>query len=543
MKRYYLLFLSVFIFAFTLMRCTLDRTPVIPIGATNEIAPAFLSVTITAISSDSIGAKVRLNALGNLTILQHGWVWSETTNPTVQNEKIELGVLKTDSFEAKIPRLSFGKTYYLRPYITTGSGVTYGAEKTMTMNITKLGDIALVTNSACQLLVQNSLQNTVALSDYGIVYLAGTGTPTVQKNDGRVAASGLNNNIFSTNIPNLLPLTSYSVRAYAVSAAGTGYSSVKQITTPASQTLKADFNINTDEELFQGAIVQFTNNSTGTISYSWKFGDGDSSNLASPVHTFNTLGKMLVRLSAKNASGCTTTKDVSLNIIADPFKNYWKNIVGGTFTMGCTAEQGADCAADENPAHQVTLSSFMIGITEVTQGQYKAVVGNNPSSFFQCGLDCPVESVVWNDIVNEFIPALFKKTGRNYALPTEAQWEYAARGGMNTKYAGSNNQDAVAWNSANSGFTPHPVRQKLPNGYGLYDMSGNVSEWCSDWYSATYYAVSPTINPTGPVTVIGRDHVFRGGSAFKSNCRTAIRFVCPSCASIPDLGFRLVRTN
>jgi formylglycine-generating enzyme required for sulfatase activity len=184
-------------------------------------------------------------------------------------------------------------------------------------------------------------------------------------------------------------------------------------------------------------------------------------------------------------------------------------VVGGTFTMGCTYEQGNDCDSDEKPAHQVTLSNFYIGKYEITQAQWEAVMGNNPSSFSGCD-NCPVENVSWND-VQDFIRKLNAVTGKNYRLPTEAEWEYAARGGnqsKNYKYSGSNSVSEVAWYNSNSGSKTHTVGQKKANELGIYDMSGNVYEWCQDWYDT--YSSSSQTNPTG--AYFGSYRVYRGGS-------------------------------
>ncbi len=166
-------------------------------------------------------------------------------------------------------------------------------------------------------------------------------------------------------------------------------------------------------------------------------------------------------------------------------------VEGGTFTMGCTDEQVGDCNDDEKPAHQVTVSNFQIGKYEVTQAEWKAVMGNNPSEFKNCD-HCPVHLVSWND-VQEFIKKLNQKTGKNYRLPTEAEWEYAARGGQKsnkTEFAGSQNLDAVGWYDHNSDSKPHPVGGKAPNELGIYDMSGNVWEWCADWYGAVFFGIA-----------------------------------------------------
>ena len=197
-------------------------------------------------------------------------------------------------------------------------------------------------------------------------------------------------------------------------------------------------------------------------------------------------------------------------------------VVGGTFTMGGTAEQGSDANEDENPAHQVTLSSYMIGKTEVTQELWEAVMGSNPSEFK--GSNLPVEDVSWEDC-QAFITKLNALTGKTFRLPTEAEWEYAARGGINSqgfKYSGSNTVDDVAWYRDNSSDKPHPVATKAPNELGIYDMSGNVWEWCSDWDSS-YTSASQT-NPTGPDS--GSYRMDRGGSWGNEvwYCRVSYRF-------------------
>ncbi|MBF0327821.1 MAG: SUMF1/EgtB/PvdO family nonheme iron enzyme [Nitrospirae bacterium] len=189
---------------------------------------------------------------------------------------------------------------------------------------------------------------------------------------------------------------------------------------------------------------------------------------------------------------------------------------GGCFQMGDTFGDGDN---DEKPAHEVCVDDFHIGKYEVTQGQWKAVMGVNPSYFKNCGDSCPIEQVSWND-TQEFIRKLNEKSGDdNYRLPTEAEWEYAARsGGRPEKYSGGSDIESVAWYSYNSGNKTYPVGIKLPNGLGIYDMTGNVLEWCQDWYSENYYSESLRNNPTGPST--GQSRILRGGS-WGFNARTS----------------------
>ena len=207
-------------------------------------------------------------------------------------------------------------------------------------------------------------------------------------------------------------------------------------------------------------------------------------------------------------------------------------VEGGTFTMGATAEQGNEAWDDEKPAHQVTLSSYSIGETEVTQALWVAVMGSNPSRFTG-NLQRPVEWVSWDDC-QAFITKLNQLTGAKFRLPTEAEWEYAARGGNKSKgykYAGSNTIGDVAWydvnaydgGSGNPNYGTHAVAAKSPNELGLYDMSGNVYEWCQDWFSDSYYSSSPSTNPTGPAS--GSRRVDRGGSwnDLAESCRVSYR--------------------
>ncbi len=218
-------------------------------------------------------------------------------------------------------------------------------------------------------------------------------------------------------------------------------------------------------------------------------------------------------------------------------------VEGGTFTMGATSSD-SEATADEMPAHSVTLSSYRISKYEVTQREWLAVVGSNPSYF--SGDNLPVEQVSWDDVVNDFLPELNRMTGLRFRLPTEAEWEFAARGGNKTrgyKYSGANTLNYVAWNSDNSdagnGKTTHPVGQKQSNELGLYDMTGNVWEWCSDLYDDSYYSSSPDNNPQGPET--GSSRVRRGGGYGDPArpCRVTNRYGNESSYIIRTIGFRL----
>ena len=239
-----------------------------------------------------------------------------------------------------------------------------------------------------------------------------------------------------------------------------------------------------------------------------------------------------------------TVNGVSFNMI---------KVDGGTFMMGAT-DDDTEAREDERPRHSVTLSDYWICETEVTQALWQAVMGGNPSYFR--GANLPVEHVSWLDC-DTFITKLNQLTGESFRLPTESEWEYAARGGnksLGYKYSGSNNADDAGWYWRNSGDSyllgeldqdtilqngcrTHPVKTKAPNELGLYDMSGNLYEWCSDWYDD--YCSNALTDPHGPTT--GLQRVCRGGS-WLSNAwcgRVSYRFYCVPVRDYYFLGFRL----
>lgn len=428
--------------------CTLDEEPAIPTGASNEKAPVFGPTVILPNSNVDFKATARLDSMGSLKIVQHGWVWSGVPNPTILDDKIELGSLTANIFATSISGLDIGKLYYFRPFLQTGSGLIYGPEECSFLGV--------------------------------------------------------------------------------------------------------DFEINTDQRLFKGALVQFTNHSVGNNTYLWDFGDGSTSTAYSPVHGFEQLGTAKVVLTVEN-NGCRVSKSLTLLVEPDPFKDYWVPIPRGTFEMGCSAQlepcDGWDSSNNELPLHLVTVDSFLLGQTEVTQKQWEAVMGKNPSIWPDCGPDCPVENISWETIVYEFLPALSRKTGRTYRLPSEAEWEYAARGGENYRYAGSDSLDLVGWYWDNTKVDtsrlpqPHPVKGKMANAFNLFDMTGNLREWVEDDYHDNYNLAPSTglpwiDNPRSDLRIA------RGGDWGTSphNCRLSLRRPGRTYDRGDALGFRLARS-
>ena len=249
------------------------------------------------------------------------------------------------------------------------------------------------------------------------------------------------------------------------------------------------------------------------------------------IVTAKNKGTAIITVTTEESS--RTTK-CTITVILQPIEPEMVFVEGGTFMMGSNNN------ILEQPIHQVTISSFKIAKYQVTQREWKAIMGNNPC--YTQGDELPVSEITWND-ANEYITRLNNATGKNYRLPTEAEWEYAARGGKEStgqKYSGSNDINLVAWYTANCA-KPQPVGSKTANELGIYDMSGNVWECCSDWYG-NYPQTSQT-DPQGPGN--GTYRILRGGgyNSYSDWCRVAFRFRVEPNNSIStpiDCGLRLV---
>ena len=256
--------------------------------------------------------------------------------------------------------------------------------------------------------------------------------------------------------------------------------------------------------------------------------------LFSVFHCANAQDSLAIEINLSEVyefiSFTDTSGGINLDMVA---------VKGGAFQMG-----SSNSDEDERPIHRITVSDFYIGKFEVTQAQWQAIMGNNLSCKNRGSCpDCPIECISWID-VQEYIIKLNKKTGKTYRLPTEAEWEYAAGGGNadRNKWAGFDNIESIdsfAWYYLNSNSTSHSIGQKQPNQLGLYDLSGNIYEWCSDWYSDSYYNNSPDTNPGG--ASFGSKRVIRGGSWGRSSsrCRVANRDFYSPANSYDLIGFRL----
>ena len=270
-----------------------------------------------------------------------------------------------------------------------------------------------------------------------------------------------------------------------------------------------------------------TSRQTVTIS------EGQTASISgSLTSSASSSGTNALSSSSSSPSGNTITIPVKNGINIEMVK-----VEAGSFDMGATSEM-ENPYEDEKPVHRVTLTNnYYIGKYEVTQALWQAVMGSNPSCFK--GYDLPVETVSWNDC-QDFISKLNAMTGKRFRLPSEAEWEYAARGGNKSRgyqYSGSNTIGDVAWYDGNSGSKTHAVGTKQPNELGAFDMTGNVWEWCQDWFNR--YSSSPQTNPIGAVS--GSCRVYRGGSCcYSGYCRCSCRFDGTPDFRNGDLGLRLV---
>ena len=444
--------------------------------------------------------------------------------------------LNMEDGKVESEKKTFKTTEYIFPTVTT-SEVDYISATTAKCGgeVTE-GDLTVTARGVCW----NTTDNPTVADSHTV--------------DGGGAGS------FISNITGLTGSTTYYVRSYATSSAGTVYgvtrtfvtteyilptvttSNVNNIT---STTAKCGGEVTEGDLTVTARGVCWNTTDNPTVADSHTVDGGGAGSFTSNITGLTENTKYYVRAyaisSAGTAYGETKTFEtfktiLSLTVNGVSFEMVY--VEGGTFDMGATSEQGSDAYDDEYPVHSVTLSDYYIGRCEVTQELWEAVMGSNLSWFK--GAQNPVESVR-GAFCQGFINKLNSLTGRTFRLPTEAEWEYAARGGNKSrhyKYSGSDNIDDVAWHYGNSGGETHEVGTKTANELGIYDMSGNVWEWCSDRYGG--YSAGSQTNPQGPSS--GMDLVLRGGSWDNDArvCRVSNRGRYDPYISRRYDGFRLV---
>ena len=530
--------------------------------------PQVATPAVTIVSVDSVQLVSKIESDGGAEISAKGFCYSAANKqPTIDDDCLVCEA-EGDSLQCLFTEAAIGTKYYVRTFATNKNGTAYSDTTSFIVVVPPTLEAVSVSNIGYTRVVVSSslLDNGGAdIVEKGFVYSTEHNLPTIS--DAKMLSTDMGTSLTAT-LDSLTPGTTYYVRAYAVNSHDIGYGAVTPITTlrASAPTLGALTIGSVYSTSAQASIVIESDGGVSITSYGFYYstthttpGEGDTrvegtlngTLLTARLDGLTPATAYYVRAYATNVTGTTysdtktlttlsPSSDTEITVSGVTFKMV--AVEGGTFTMGATSEQGSDASDDEKPAHRVTLSDYYIGETEVTQALWQAVMGDNPS-YFQGDLQRPVEQVSWNDC-QEFIEKLNTLTGQYFRLPTEAEWEYAARGGNKSKgykYAGSNTISDVAWYTSKSGITTHPIKTKQPNELGLYDMSGNVWEWCSDWYGN--YSSSPTTNPTGPAT--GSNRVLRGGGwgGYAADCRVSTRYDgTPDFRSI-GYGFRLSRSE
>lgn len=366
---------------------------------------------------------------------------------------------------------------------------------------------------------------------------------------------------FFKNVSGLMESKAYSFKAYATNSVGTGWSETMSFVTEDNELPIVEMktvSVTSTTARVEGAVTNdggclilergicWGLSPEPTVNDSLVVDDSDVGDFTCYITGLSYGTTCYVRVFATTSKGTIYSEQrefsadcMTITVNGFSFNMMW--VQGGTFPMGAQQDNpdgdnyDEEAYIDEAPVHDVALDSYFIGETEVTKLLWKIVMGNAGNSSY------PVVQVSWDDVVNEFLPRLNAMTGHEFRLPTEAEWEYAARGGNKSggyRYSGSDDVTNVGFFFENSGRKTHPVKQKQPNELGLYDMSGNVSEWCSDWFGD--YENGPSNNPQGPSS--GWYRVHRGGnwnSRVSRLCRSASRDCNVSRYSSDAIGFRL----
>jgi len=525
--------------------------------------------TSVTISSATVNARVNPNGESTTCYFEYG----TTTDYGSSTTSIDAGSGSSElSANSDISGLDQDITYHYRVTATNSEGTSYGVDRTFTTTVIYVEPSGSCGgNSPCHPTIQDAIDEAgsggvirIAKESYDEdITLGSSGNVTIEggwdssfatrsftagssTSTAIIGTMTITSEIEGTLFVDNLVIETESVQLPPKVSTGSATS-----VTSTSATLNGTVNPNGASTTY---YFQYgTTTSYGSNTSSTSAGSGSSGVSASAsVSGLSSNTTYHYRLVASNSAGTSYGGDRTFTTIGsgtytNSLGQTFKLIPAGTFTMGSPPNEPG--RINNETQHQVTLTkSFYMQTTEVTQSQWQAVMGSNPSYFSGCST-CPVEKVSWDD-VQSYINKMNLRGEGTYSLPTEAQWEYAARAGSTTAFANGGiteagcghdpNLDAMGWYCGNSGKKAHPVAQKTPNAWGLYDMSGNVYEWCQDWYGN--YPSSSVTDPTGPSS--GSVRVLRGGSwdIDARYCRSADRDADTPGYRGNNLGFRLART-
>ena len=578
MKKIFILFLV----SFLLITCKKVAFDILYVDA-----PAVTTDSVNNIKLDSATVYFKINNPSNFKFVKVGVCYdTSTNNPNISNilQLTDSGVVK-GNLKIPIVNLKYNTRYYARGFAIFNDSIFYGNVQTFTTNTLPTVTLTIdsLTNSTASIGLTINNNSKANLSKLGIYYSSTNILPGTKLSDSVkiLKNTGVLAGIYNIPLTDLSVDTTYYIRYFyvinGVQYLGTQVQNFKAImwatlttnlvTNITNTTATANININNPNNLniTAAGIAYSSSNSIPTTANGY----------IAHSSTGNLTGNYTLNLSSLtanttyyvrgyinyngtiyygNVQNFTTTNNVLPTTLT--LANLESNMVtipAGSFTMGATSEQlannGDGFSVTWSPTtQQVTLSTYKICRFEVTQQLWRDVMGNNPSYFnggsYGTNLQRPVELVSWNDC-QTFITKLNQLTGKNYRLPTEAEWEYVARGGLNSTYSyiysGSNSLNDVAWNINNSSGQTQTVGTKQANALGLYDMTGNVWELCSDWYGN--YSNTGVTNPQGPPT--GTYRILRGGSFPNQSSlqRTSLRYSDLPTIRNYTLGFRLVLDN
>ena len=553
------------------------------------------------ISSTTAVVGGNISADGGSPILSRGVVYGTSNNPTTASSLYSLGT-GIGPFSGTIYGLSPSTVYYFRSFATNSAGTVYGNEQSFTTfpagAISSL-DCSGVVQSG-NLISGKSVSGT----EFTIPYDGGNGGSHDGQTVNSTDITGLTAVLAPGSFTSGTGSINYTIQGVPSGSGAASFAILiggKSCTLGLAVAPASIGSLNCANAVGSGTITEGTPATNVRIKIPYTGGNGGAysgqvissmgvSGLTATLSSGNFVtgsDSLVFTIGGTPSSAGTASFSIGIGGQNCAFDLYvsevfiFKSISGGNFTMGCTNTYGSSnfdpyCLSSETPVRSVSISPFLIGETEVTQTQWEKLMGSNPSNQGKICPQCPVEGISWYDAIvfcnrlsesQGLNPCYFsdasftqvygkfgdqwflsntgnvfwKPTANGYRLPTEAEWEYAARGGSSTNiYAGGNDPNQLAWYTSNSGFRSWDVKLKLPNGFNLYDMSGNVFEWCWDLYDS--YPSTAQSDPKGPD--IGYDRVFRSGSWWDSvaRCRVANRAGTYPSYRNDQVGFRLVKS-